>query len=334
MRAHAARAVACLLALALSALYVGCAATEPSLPQAPFPLTAPTASVAATAPVSAAATPTPPPSDSDTDTDAFALTISVAPIPQGLPAYDRSDWRHWIDADRDCQDARQEALIAESRAPVRYARPDRCLVASGDWFGQYTGERFTDPADLDIDHMVPLANAHRSGGWQWSKERKRDYANDLSYPNHLIAVQASANRRKGSNGPEDWKPPRREYWCQYATDWAAVKQAWGLTATPREAAALQEMLANCERPPTLTIVAAEYLPPLPPTPTTAAPEGEAQSPELDADLRYDPHGPDRDCGDFQTHAQAQAFYEAAGGPAQDPHRLDADGDGIACASLR
>ena len=331
MKAHAARAVACLLALSLSALYVGCAATEPSLPSAPFPLTAPTASVAATAPVSAADTLTPPPSDADTD--AFALTISVAPIPQGLPAYDRSDWRHWIDADRDCQDARQEALIAESRAPVRYARPDRCRVASGDWFGQYTGERFTDPADLDIDHMVPLANAHRSGGWQWSKERKRDYANDLSYPNHLIAVQSSANRRKGSKGPEDWKPPRREYWCQYATDWAAVKQAWGLTATQREAAALQEMLSNCERPPALTIVAADDMPP-PSTPTPAAPEGEAQSPELDAELRYDPHGPDRDCGDFQTHAQAQAFYEAAGGPAQDPHRLDADGDGIACASLR
>ena len=181
--------------------------------------------------------------------------------------------------------------------------------------------------------MVPLANAHRSGGWHWSKDRKRDYANDLSYPNHLIAVQSSANRRKGSKGPEDWKPPRREYWCQYATDWAAVKQAWGLTATQREAAALQEMLAACEQPPALTIVAADDLP-LPPTPTPAASEGEAQSPSTGVELRYDPHGPDRDCGDFQTHAQAQAFYEAAGGPAQDPHRLDADGDGIACASLR
>ncbi len=333
MKAPATRAIACLLALALSALYAGCAATDPPLPQAPFPLTAPTASVAATAPVSAADTPTPQPSDVGTDTDALALAISVAPIPQGLPAYNRSDWRHWIDADHDCQDARQEALIAESRAPVRYARPDRCRVSSGDWFGQYTGERFTDPGDLDIDHMVPLANAHRSGGWQWSKDRKRDYANDLSYPNHLIAVQSSANRRKGSKGPEDWKPPRREYWCQYATDWAAVKQAWGLTATQREAAALQEMLTTCEQPATLTIVAVED-PPQPPTPPPAALEGEAQSPSTDVELRYDPHGPDRDCGDFQTHAQAQAFYEAAGGPAQDPHRLDADGDGIACASLR
>ena len=47
----------------------------------------------------------------------------------------------------------------------------------------------------------------------------------------------------------------------------------------------------------------------------------------------DPSGPDRDCGDFSTQAEAQAFYEAAGGPASDPHRLDGEGDGTACESL-
>jgi micrococcal nuclease len=49
---------------------------------------------------------------------------------------------------------------------------------------------------------------------------------------------------------------------------------------------------------------------------------------------YDPFGPDRDCGDFTTHAEAQAFFTAAGGPASDRHRLDADRDGIACEALR
>lgn len=48
---------------------------------------------------------------------------------------------------------------------------------------------------------------------------------------------------------------------------------------------------------------------------------------------YDPLGPDRDCGDFRTHAEAQAFFRAAGGPARDPHRLDGDGNGEACESL-
>ena len=43
---------------------------------------------------------------------------------------------------------------------------------------------------------------------------------------------------------------------------------------------------------------------------------------------------DKDCGDFQTHAQAQAFFESQGGPAQDPHKLDRNKDGVVCESLR
>jgi hypothetical protein len=50
-------------------------------------------------------------------------------------------------------------------------------------------------------------------------------------------------------------------------------------------------------------------------------------------LPFDPFGPDRDCGEFDAHEQAQAFFEAAGGPASDRHSLDGDNDGIACESL-
>lgn len=42
---------------------------------------------------------------------------------------------------------------------------------------------------------------------------------------------------------------------------------------------------------------------------------------------------DRECSDFATHAEAQAFYEAQGGPARDTHGLDGDRDGIACELL-
>lgn len=48
---------------------------------------------------------------------------------------------------------------------------------------------------------------------------------------------------------------------------------------------------------------------------------------------YDPDGPDRDCGDFNSQREAQAFFRAAGGPERDPHRLDGDNDGVACESL-
>ena len=91
------------------------------------------------------------------------------------------------------------------------------------------------PVDLDIDHLVPLKNTHDSGGWAWSSARKEDYANYLGDPDHLIAVTNTANRPKGAKGPGEWRPPDREYWCQYATDWTEVKFEWGLSMTQREA---------------------------------------------------------------------------------------------------
>ena len=144
------------------------------------------------------------------------LSIVVAPVPSAIPEDDRDEWRHWTDEDGDCQDARQEVLGAESVSPVAYTDSDQCRVAFGVWVGPYTGEQFTEPGGLDIDRMAPLGNAHRSGGWAWSPEQKRQYANDLSYDNHLIAVQASANRAKGSRSPAGWKPPDRGYWRPYA----------------------------------------------------------------------------------------------------------------------
>ncbi|GAB4213883.1 MAG: hypothetical protein OHK0022_51600 [Roseiflexaceae bacterium] len=68
-----------------------------------------------------------------------------------------------------------------------------------------------------------------------------------------------------------------------------------------------------------------------PKPATATPKPAVAPPPVQ--LRYDPRGPDRDCGDFATNAEAQAFFVAAGGPARDPHRLDGDNDGRACESL-
>ena len=188
-------------------------------------------------------------------------------MPGGLPPYDRGDWDHWTDEDGDCQNTRHEVLVAESQTPVTYRDERGCRVGAGQWLGVFTAATVTDPGGLDIDHLVPLANAHRSGGWAWTAERRQQYANSLDDPDHLIAVTAGANRSKGAKGPEQWRPPNRSYWCQYATAWVRVKHAWELTVTPAEAEALQEMLATCADPPQLmtTGVTAEPAPsPTPP----------------------------------------------------------------------
>ena len=222
-----------------------------------------------------------------------------------------------MDEDGDCQDARQEALVAESETPVTYTNDDRCRVASGSWEGPYTGEVFTDPGSLDIDHMVPLANAHRSGGWTWSEDKKREYANDLSYEGHLIAVKASANRAKGSKGPEDWKPPKRGYSCRYAIDWISIKNAWDLTATEPEAAALEQMLVTCEPSQSLAVVRVDS-PQLDASPSPAPVSGKT----------YASCGEAEEAGEQLVRGNSG---EGRGFPvAMVPSARDGDGDGVVC----
>ena len=117
----------------------------------------------------------------------------------------------------------------------------------GRWYSAFTGTFVEVPGDLDIDHLVPLKNAHDSGGWNWSSAKKEEYANYLGDPDHLIAVTKGANRSKGAKGPEEWRPPDEAYWCQYAMDWAEVKMEWGLTMTQAETEAVIEMLDTCEK---------------------------------------------------------------------------------------
>lgn len=143
-------------------------------------------------------------------------------------SYDRKEWRHWIDADKDCQDARQEVLVAESVVPVTFKEERECKVATGEWHCPFTGQTITDPSSLDVDHFVPLKEAHVSGAYGWDAEQKKLFANDLSDPGHLVAVTASSNRSKGSRGPDAWMPPNEAYHCEYLKIWVSIKKKWDL----------------------------------------------------------------------------------------------------------
>lgn len=167
------------------------------------------------------------------------LAINDRPSPQG--AYDRDAWSHWDDTDGDGCDARQQALIASSISPpqVDYYR---CKVIAGDWFSAYDGVTTDDPSTFDVDHLVPLANAHDSGGWSWDAGTRRQFANDQA---NLWVVSASSNRSKGARTPDQWRPARSEVWCEFAIRWTSVKVAWGLTATSSERDALGQMLDTC-----------------------------------------------------------------------------------------
>ena len=196
------------------------------------------------------AAPKPPSVVENADAQAAVTTLNgleIAARGSGID-YDRDDWRHWVDADRDCQNTRAEVLIAESRARVSFAPRDDgedCRVTQGEWLGPWSGQVFTDAGDVDIDHHVPLGHAHEAGGWQWDADRKRAYANDLSHPASLQVTKKEVNRAKGKQPPDEWRPADKGSWCGYALDWIAVKANWQLTVTETEVDALQEMLATC-----------------------------------------------------------------------------------------
>ena len=245
------------------------------------------------------------------------LSITVSIVPGELPQYDRDDWRHWIDADDDCQDTRHEVLIAESQAAVTYKSDRQCKVEAGQWFGAFTATTVTEASKLDIDHLVPLANAHRSGGWDWAAKRKQQYANSLDDPDHLIAVTASANRSKGAKGPDKWRPPNESYWCDYAVSWIGVKQTWELTVTPAEAGVLQDMLKTCASPPHLTITETDSASgPANPTPTPMAGDTYASCDEADE------AGEQRVQG---SKGPGRGFPQS-----KVPSARDGDGDGVVC----
>ncbi len=132
-----------------------------------------------------------------------------------------------------------------------------CRTSKGLWIDPYTYKsaneltkengKFGISNDLDVDHVVPLKNAHRSGGWSWPSWKKEEYANYLEDKNHLLAVSASENRIKGAKGPEDYMPPAKNYHCGYLKTWIKIKMNWNLMMSQREAEFIQTKLKSCYR---------------------------------------------------------------------------------------
>jgi hypothetical protein len=161
-----------------------------------------------------------------------------------LFAYDRKEWKHWTDADHDCQDTRQEVLIEESTPPAVLDKRG-CRVVSGNWTDPYTGLTHTDPRELDVDHTIPLKLAAVSGGDAWSAEKKKAYANDLANPDHLIAIHKGINRSKGGKPIHLWHPKTPKSRCWYAHTYFQVKRIWAMTFTAGEVVGIMQELRQC-----------------------------------------------------------------------------------------
>lgn len=164
------------------------------------------------------------------------LTVAKAGSMRG---YSREKFPHWLSTGSNC-DIRDTVLKRDGSG----VKLSGCNVVGGTWTSSYDGDKLTDPSKVDIDHMVPLANAWRSGAAAWTTQQREDFANDLEDP-QLLAVSASSNRSKGDQDPSTWKPEQTGAWCTYAQDWIAVKSRWKLTVTTAEKSALTDMLEKC-----------------------------------------------------------------------------------------
>ena len=158
------------------------------------------------------------------------------------PPYDRDRFGSgWTDADGDGCDTRDEVLARDALGATVGA--DGCVdhVVIID---PYTGQRVDGRAEIDIDHVVALGDAWRSGAYAWTDGERKVFANDEV---NLLATSDDENRAKSDDGPDQWRPPDRAGWCAYAHLYGEVKRTYGLAVTGAQTAALAELSTGCGR---------------------------------------------------------------------------------------
>ena len=152
-------------------------------------LNGPTASAALPTPVSAATART------------YLASLTVAT--ENRTGYDRDLFPHWITQSGTCNT--REVVL--KRDGTNVVQDSACAATSGSWYSVYDGATWTAASDLDIDHLVPLAEAGDSGASAWTPKEREAYANHLRDDRALIAVSAASNRSKSDQAPASWQPP-------------------------------------------------------------------------------------------------------------------------------
>ena len=165
-------------------------------------------------------------------------------------SYDRDLFPHWITISGTCN-TRETVLKRDGRYVVTSSA---CAATSGSWYSPYDGATWSAASDVDIDHVVPLAEAWRSGASSWTTSRRQSFANDLTRP-QLIAVTDNVNQAKGDKDPAEWLPSYTSARCRYVQEWVAVKIRWRLTVNTTEKSTLTSLANGCSNV-TITVVRA------------------------------------------------------------------------------
>lgn len=261
--------------------------------------------------------------------------LRVQPESDGGISYDRSTWPHWLDVDGSGCNTREDILAAEVIGLPQVDIFDRCTIVEADWYSAYDEVIVSgSPSEIHIDHIVALAEAHRSGGASWSTEKKMAFAN---FRPNLVAVSASSNISKSDHDVANWRPARSA-WCSLATQVVLTKSAFDLSVDEREYDSLQEMLSTCGEEGQLVLgssgvslgdTVSQPAPQPVAADENAAPEVDSSAPE---DSLVNP-GDTKNCSDFATYGEAKEWFDRYFEAFGDVARLDGDNDGEPCESL-
>ncbi|GAA2639494.1 hypothetical protein SMC26_43600 [Actinomadura fulvescens] len=183
------------------------------------------------------AAPPPPPGKAVTAKHLASLRVAKE---GSLTGYSRSKFPHWSTVKGACNT--RETVLKRDGRNVRVN--SKCAAVSGTWYSPYDGRTWRKASDIDIDHMVALAEAWRSGARSWTTRQRTAFANDRA-SSQLWSVTDNVNQAKGDKDPAKWVPPRAAFRCTYVRSWIDVKWRYKLTVDSAEKKALTRLLRSC-----------------------------------------------------------------------------------------
>lgn len=152
----------------------------------------------------------------------------------------------WADVDRNGCDTRND-ILARDLTDLTFKPGTRdCVVLSGVLYDRYTDEtiQFVRVSEgyqpVQIDHVIPLSVAWASGSESWTLDKREQFANDP-----LNLQTTTANQQKGDSTPSRWMPESATAACEYSARYVTVLDAYDLTVTADDAAALRATLTSC-----------------------------------------------------------------------------------------
>lgn len=166
--------------------------------------------------------------------------------------YNRADWKHWAPTQSNCWNAREEILYNQSdKGSIIVLDKNKketgnkklaCYIVNGKWYDPYDNITMNRPSEVDVDHTYPLGRAALMGGDKFTKDKKREFANDLD---NLVATSRKSNRGKGSKGPGEWMPPNKDSWCAYSKIYINISSKYDLGITNEDKKALLKAVQTC-----------------------------------------------------------------------------------------